>query len=329
MSGQTDESGLLGFGEEFLFQFFIRQVEGDIHPRTGRWDGVPFVKAVAGINRVVDQRCLRFVARSYCRQAALLLDPVQHQSHQVDAECRRRVVQRIIFGKCAVFQHRRQLGIGGGQERFLNDHQRDPGRAEVFLRAGVNHAEFADVDRPRQDVARHIGNQRHVTGFGKFTPLRAKNRVVRGQVHVGGVRLQPQVRQGRNAAEFSGFRAGRFVGLAQLLRFIQRFLGPGAGRHIGGLLARRQEVQRNHRKLEAGAALQEQYVIVLGDRHQFAQQGDGLVVHRLILLAAMAHLHDGHARAPEVEQLALRLLQHGQRQRRRSCVEVVGPVCTC
>ena len=141
--------------------------------------------------------------------------------------------------------------------------------------------------------------------------------------------MQLQFRQGRNAAEFAGFRAGRFISLAQLLRFIQRLLGPGAGCHISGLFAGRQEVQRNHRELETGAALQEQYVIVLGNRHQFAQQSDGLVVHRLILFAAMAHLHDGHARAPEVEQLALRLLQHGQRQRRRSCVEVVGPVCTC
>ena len=329
MSGQSYESSLLGFGEEFLFQFFAGQIEGDIHPRTGRRYGVPLVKAFAGIDRIIDERRFRFVAGRDRRQAALLFHPLQHQPHQVDAERRRRVIQGVFLGERAVFEHGRQLGIGGGQERFLNDDQRHSRRTEIFLGAGIDHAELADVDRARQDVARHVGNERHVTCIGKFTPLRAKNRIVGSKVHVGGIRFNLYFAEGRNAAVLAGFRAGRFVGFAQFLRFFQCFFRPDACHHIGGLFAGRQKVQRNHRELKTGAALQEQYIIVLGNRHQFAQQRDGLIVHRFVLFAAMAHFHDGHARAPEVEQFRLRFLQHGQRQGRRSCVEVVGPVCTC
>ena len=69
------------------------------------------------------------------------------------------------------------------------------------------------------------------------------------------------------------------------------------------------------RELLPGAALQEEHVVVVGDAEQLAHQRDGLVVDGLVLLAAVAVLHDATSptRAKSSE-LALGALEGGQRE---------------
>jgi hypothetical protein len=63
--------------------------------------------------------------------------------------------------------------------------ERQPGRADVLLRAGVDQAVARDVDRPRQDVRRHVGDQRHGAGVRRPVVLEADDRLVRADVDVG------------------------------------------------------------------------------------------------------------------------------------------------
>ena len=60
------------------------------------------------------------------------------------------------------------------------------------------------------------------------------------------------------------------------------------------------------------------------DAEQLAHERDGLVVDRLVLLAAVAVLDDRHARALEVEELVPRALERGEGEPGGTGIEVVN-----
>jgi hypothetical protein len=94
-------------------------------------------------------------------------------------KCRRRDRQRAI------------------EEIVADDDHRQPGRAGVLLRAGVDHAELRDVDHPGQDVRRHVGDERHVAGLGRPLVFDAADRLVRADVHVRGIAVElPRAERG-------------------------------------------------------------------------------------------------------------------------------------
>ena len=97
-----------------------------------------------------------------------------------------------------------------------------------------------------------------------------------------------------------------------LLRLGDGLLRPGARLDIAGLAVFHQ-VHRHHRKLQRTAALNEQHLVVIGNAHQRAQVGLGLVGNLLEHLGAVAHLHDAHAAAAVVHHLVADLLQNGLR----------------
>ena len=103
-------------------------------------------------------------------------------------------------------------------------------------------------------------------------------------------------------------------------------LGPGAGVDVVRRRALGQEVHRDHGELEARAALQEQDLVAVRDAGQPADVRLGLAEDRLEGRRAMADLHDGHADAGQRHEVALDLLEHGQRQDGRAGREVVDAV---
>jgi hypothetical protein len=70
---------------------------------------------------------------------------------------------------------------------------------------------------------------------------------------------------------------------------------PGARDDIAGHVILTEEVERHHGKLERCPALDEKYLEVLGSPGKAAHQCLGVVVDLLVFVAAVAHLHDGHA----------------------------------
>lgn len=87
------------------------------------------------------------------------------------------------------------------------------------------------------------------------------------------------------------------------------------------------EVQREKGELRARAARHEEDLVVIAEPHEFLDVSLGLRLHGGILLRTVADLEDGHAAAAKIEELRLRLFEHGQGQRRRPRVEVVDTIC--
>ena len=110
---------------------------------------------------------------------------------------------------------------------------------------------------------------------------------------------------------------------ADLLGFLDGLAGPGAGVDVVGGLAGQQQVHGNLRELEAGAALEEEDLVVVVDAEQLAHVGDGFGVDGVVGFAAVAVFHDGHAGAVEIGEFLLGDLEDFEGEDGRAGVEVV------
>src|SRR5947207_3046310 len=97
------------------------------------------------------------------------------------------MVERLFFHLRAVLQKSGEVFVGAFREILANDDNGSARRAKVFLSAGENHAELADVDGARGDVRGHVRDQRDSASFGQRMPLRAFDGVVGAEVNVRSV----------------------------------------------------------------------------------------------------------------------------------------------
>jgi hypothetical protein len=72
--------------------------------------------------------------------------------------------------------------------------------------------------------------------------------------------------------------------------------------------------------------LQKQHSIILWDGQQFPQRPFRVRRKLNKVLAAMADLHNRHARAMPVKEFGLRLFQNGRRQSRRAGAKVIHAI---
>jgi hypothetical protein len=141
-------------------------------------------------------------------------------------------------------------------------------------------------------------------------------------VDIGGIVEPVPLRLRRHAGEAALLRGGDHPGLAQTLALGDRLLRPGTGVDVGADVPGAGEIERDRGELGAGAALQEQHRVVVGNRQKGPQIGLGALGDADELGAAVAHLHHRHAAAGIVEHLRPGPLQHGFRQCGRSGGEV-------
>ncbi len=311
----------LGALEELFVQRGILEREGHVHARTVLLAHRVGVEA-RRIDAVVEHFRLGDVLLFHGCQAALLLEPLEHQASDVDAIGRRRVVHRVVVGVGLVVEHGLRRGNALADQVVANDDDGQPGRTDVLLRAGVDQAVLADIDGLRQDVRRHVAHQRHVPGVRRPVEFDAADGLVAGVMHVGGFLVELPVLLRRRIGEFAVLAAGDDIDLAEGLGRLDGLLRPLAGMHVVGTGLAGQQVHRDHLELQRGAALQEQHLVVGGNCQQFAQIGFRLGVDAHVFLAAMAHFHHRLAAAVPVEQFVGGLLENDLGQCRGSCAEI-------
>jgi hypothetical protein len=255
-------------------------------------------------------------------QAAARLDPVEHQPGDVDRVGRRGVQHRVVVGLLLVVESRGCAGQRLAEQVLADDHDRQPGGSDVLLRAAIDQPIPCDIDRPRQDAARHVRDQRNAADIGREMVFDPADSLVRADMHIGCIGVELPVGARRHAAEIAGFGAGRDVDLAVFLGFLDRFLRPFASVDVVGAGLAAQQVHWHHSVFGHAPALQEQHLVVGRDGHQLAQQRFGLRMDRNEFLAAMAHLHHRHAAAMPVKHLVSGLAQHGFGQGGRAGAEI-------
>src|SRR4029079_8562405 len=85
------------------------------------------------------------------------------------------------------------------------------------------------------------------------------------------------------------------------------------------------QVHRDHRELEAGAALEEQHVIALRDIRQFPEVRFAAGENLLEGFRPVADLEDRHADPGKSKQIALCLLEHFERENRGAGGKIENP----
>ena len=316
MAGEAEQPTGRGLGAERRVDVGRRRAERDVHVRAAVGAHHAGEQRRA-IQLVIEELRLGGVARAHRRQPAQLLHPRQHLGDDVDAEGGRRVVHRAVVREGAVRQHGRQVAGAARDQVLLHDHQRHARRTEVLLGAGVDERVAPHVDRPREDVARRVADQRHAGGhLGLGAPLRAVDRVVAREVRVGRRRGPRGVGGGRDVREARGLAGARDVDRAEAPGLGDRFLRPHAGAGVVRRAAA-EEVHRHQEELRRRTAGHEQHVVVVGHRRQLAHQRLGAREHRHELGAAVAVLKHADAATVEIPQRRLRPSQHGLRQDRR------------
>ena len=225
------------------------------------------------------------------------------------------VVEAFALDVGAVVEHRGDLAALPLQQILPQDRQRHAGGAEVLLRPRVEQPVLGDVQRAGEDVAAGVaGQERALRGRRLRGELRAEDRVVAGEVDVGGVVAVGRFLRRGDAVEVRPLAAARRVDVAVQLGLLAGLLAPGAGHQVVGRAAVGQEVHRAHGELQTRPALQEEDGVAVRDVGDLADQGLGPLHDRDERLAAVGVLHDPHAGVAEAHQVAAGFFQHAFRQ---------------
>ena len=150
MSFEIHEADLGRLGAERLVEIRLGERERHVHPGTRIRRHRALVEAAA-FDEAVELFGLGAVALFHRLQAALLLEPLEHEAREVPAEGRRRVEHGAFVGHGLEVPHGRRAGARLADEVVAHDHDADARRADVLLRAGVDEAELRHVDGARQD----------------------------------------------------------------------------------------------------------------------------------------------------------------------------------
>ena len=172
------------------------------------------------------------------------------------------------------------------------------------------------------DVARHVADQRRA-GIRDHLQLRARNRLVRADVAVDRAGRPLELVVGRHARGDVLLAVGHHVHGADHLRLLERLVRPRALVGVVGGLVLAEEIHRDHRELHRRAALDEADRPVVVQAAQLLERGDRLLMDGVVVLAAVGHLHHGHAAALVIDEFLLRILENFQRQHGRPGREVV------
>ena len=317
----VDEAVLRAAFDELGIEFVRIGDEGNVHEGAVFLDDGAF-EHLAFIEIVVKDGRFGFVASLHLLEAAHLEEPLEDEACHVDAPAGRRVVHGAGTCHGLIVEHGRRDVSRVAEQVFADDADGETCGGDVLLSAAVEHAELRDVEGLGQEAGRDVSDERYIAGLGEVTDdvavdglVHADVEVVRIGTELGGVDFRDTgevlVRAGCDDLDIAV--AGRLCG---------RLLGPDAGDDVVRFAAAVHEVQGDGGELSGRTALQEQDFVVVRDVHEGAKVRFRLVDDRLILFAAVGHLHDGFAGALVVEELIGSFVEDGFREHGRARGEV-------
>ena len=195
------------------------------------------------------------------------------------------------------------------QQILPDDGDGHAGGGDVLLDAEVDAAVFRHVHRAGEDHRAHVRHQRDALHLGDFHILGAENGVVLADVDVAGVGVVGDGADVGDVGKVFVLAGGDHLRLAELGGLFGGQVGEVAGDDVVGL-AGGHKVQGHHGELLGRAALEKADLVVVGDLHQPAQAGLGVLYDVLEPLAAVAHFHHALAAAVVVQHLGLGRLKH-------------------
>ena len=193
-----------------------------------------------------------------------------------------------------------------------------PAGARFFCAPAVDHGVFRHVDRTREDVRRHVGDQRHRRGQ-ILVVFRTVDRIVRGDMYV--VQILGNGESLGDVGEVAVLGRGQHLDFAVTFGLLDGLLRPDARIHITGLLA--QKVRRNLIEIGTRTSAQIDDLVVVGDVEQLAEKRIGLLHHGIEILRTVRNRKNRKSRSVEVENGLGRIFDHFVRQNGRSRIEIV------
>ena len=251
MAPEIDETMSGGLRIEGVVERRVGQRETDVDPRAGFGRHRTAVK-IPTVDGGVEFTSLSLARPFHGGQSALVLDPLENQTRQINGKCGRRVVAGILLHLDTVIENAGRERIGVTAEVLAQNDDGQSRRADVFLGAGVEKPIAGNIKGTGEKIRCHI------RGGGK---LYAVCGFVGGDMAVCGIRPETPFRLRRNLRETAGFSTGGNFNPAITAGF-----GDGAARPIAGLHIIRAgirgcpqsgEVQGHQRQLRHGAAMHE------------------------------------------------------------------------
>ena len=269
---EPDEPRLRGRFEEGRIERLVGELERDVHPgAASRRDPVRI--EARSVYRPVEAARLALVARGHGREAALPLDPFEHQGGDVPRERARGVGHGPGRGLRGVADDGGGEGVGPIEQVLAHDDDREARHAQVLLRAGVDEPEASHVDRARQDVRRHVGDE------GRPARIRSRNRaeldprdgLVGDVVEVGRSGRDLPLFTGRDGPVAVALRGRRHPHPAEAPRLGDGARRPGPGVDVARGSSRAREIERDRGELHLRPSLEEEHAMGLRDLHQPAK----------------------------------------------------------
>ncbi len=248
MPFETDQIVLLGFFRERIFQFLCGQAERDIHGRARFGRRVAAVESPAFVDRRVDQIRFPAIGLLDLRQATELLRPLEDKPHHVNGKRGRRVMQGAAGGQGFVIEHHRQVFRGALEHVIANNDNGRSGRPGILLRAGIQQRVPGNVDRAADEIRGGVADKGNACrGRGLLEEFHTVDGLVRGEVQIGGVRVQ--VKAGGQALEAFLLGVSCRARRAELLGFLDRGFAPRARHDVVRRSACCTQVHGQHCKL--------------------------------------------------------------------------------
>ncbi len=151
---------------------------------------------------------------------ALRFQPLEHQSGQIPGEARWGVEHGAVVCCHLVIKHGRTTAAGTAEHVITYNHHHQTAGADILLCTGIDHAELADINRTRQDIGRHVGNQGNIAVLRNPVELQAANGFVGAVMQVGGILAQLPVVLTGNGKIVLFLGAGSDVDVAETTGFI-------------------------------------------------------------------------------------------------------------